>query len=243
MERENSNSITKNIILILGSVLIIFGTVFFIIGISIFVNERNFISRGEEVEAEISDINAFGSSGRNHHNVYVTFEYEGKEYSNVYLNTYLPGMHEGDSIEIICDPDDPSKITTKGSSILFLVVFSGIGGVFLIVGISILVCHFHNQGNIKYLLKNGMKISGVITEMSRDMKFEINGVHPFRIYCEYTDPTKNLRYRFKSKLLSFDPNDSYHIGDSIDIYVNPNDWRKNYVNAIDKCSGRIIDLT
>jgi len=238
--KKNSSS---NIGAFLGIFFTIFGAVFFLIGIIVFIRTNDFISNGVEVDAEISDIHSFAGSNRHKHDVYVDFEYEGVEYKDVYLNVYIQGMHEGEEIEIICDPDDPYNITIKSASTLFLVIFSGVGGVFLIIGISMLAFHLIRKGKVKYLLENGMKISGVITDMSRDMRFEINGVHPYRIYCEYNDSSKNLLYKFKSDLLSFNPNNCYKVGDPIDIYVDPNNWKKNYVNAVDRFADRTVDFT
>ena len=227
----------------IGVIFTLLGSIFFILGIVLFFSTNTFMDRAVEVDAVISDITTYHRDHKQYHDVYVDYEFEGEEYTGIELGTYTTGMHIGQDIEILCDPDNPYKVMTSGAPVFVLLCFSGIGGIFLIIGLAFLISVIKKSKLKKRLLESGMRIKGTITDISRDQSIRINNRHPFRIYCEYHDVNKNLLYKFKSSILTFDPTYSYQVGDPIDIYVDPNNWKKNYVNAVDRFADRTVDFT
>jgi hypothetical protein len=65
--------------------------------------------------------------------VYIEYDYEGKKYERE-LGHYIAGMSEGKEIEILIDPRDPSKISSKGDRILS-VILAVLGAVLLLAGL------------------------------------------------------------------------------------------------------------
>ena len=75
--------------------------------------------------------------------------------------------------------------------------------------------------------------------------YSVNGRHPYVIYCAYEDEYNNTVYYFKSENLWYDPSFRFAIGSEIDVYVDPKDYSKNYVDT-EKNYGhgsRIVDFT
>ena len=52
------------------------------------------------------------------HIVYVTYTVDEVQYTHVELGTYDAGMHVGDTIKIVYDANDPSKITSQNSFLI-----------------------------------------------------------------------------------------------------------------------------
>lgn len=42
--------------------------------------------------------------------VYVDYEYEGREYQDIYLCNYEAGMEEGKPVDAFCDPENPNDV-------------------------------------------------------------------------------------------------------------------------------------
>lgn len=108
------------------------GEIIVIIGLVVCVNTFNYSNKVDTIGI-ITEISSYGSTKRNRsHEVYVSYTVEGKEYESI-LNSYSSGFYEGKEIEMYYDKDNPSKIGVKSLDLLIL-IFPGIGLIFLIIG-------------------------------------------------------------------------------------------------------------
>ncbi|MGN0638533.1 MAG: DUF3592 domain-containing protein [Huintestinicola sp.] len=216
---------------IIGIVFFLFGAAFLIVPVINIAGWSEFEKDAVPVTARIIDIDTHTTRRSNshkrttYHDVYIEYEYEGETYSEE-LDHYTSGMREGDELEILIDPDDPSKNRSEpylfsGIMALFGLIFGSIGAAFLI-----------------HEIKKGRYINGLIAED----KF---------IYASYSHEEKanvtvnNVRYNqavfvyedgFGRKLIfksePYHPNSRPYIqGDSKKVYVDmENDPGKYYVS-------------
>ena len=135
----------KKLFTILGFVFLLVGLVVLIIGIyGTQVSGRKY-SGGEKVTAEITDIVVGtdgyrrGNSGSNiTHEVYVSYTYHGRAYSEVDLGYDDQSMFVGKQIELQVNPNDPGDVAVPGANLVMLLITGSIGIVFVAVGGSLL---------------------------------------------------------------------------------------------------------
>lgn len=239
-KRKNSADL---VFIILEMVFISIGISFMIIGTCMFLSMRGQKENATQIEATISKISYMGGGTNDSHNVYVSYEFEGRQYNDVSLNVYSSSMYEGETITVYIDNNNPGKVIgTEWSDILFLGVFGGIGLVFFTIGIAFVVVIAKKKSKAKWLLENGQVIHGTVTEIDFNPCVHVNGRHPRVVYCSYQDPGTGMIYQFKSRNIYDSITNCIAIGDSIDIYVDPDNYAKNYVD-VDKPMERIVSYT
>lgn len=234
---------TKYFMAIFGGIFALVGTIIIIVGIITNVKMSQFKESAVEVNGVIEDIVIEEHTDETDYDVFVAFEYDGEYYEDVHLDFYSSSMYEGQEIELLIDPDNPTDVHTSDGDLFFTLMFVGLGGLFALIGYIILIVSILNKKKKAGLLERGQHIYGEIESMEQDYSITINGRHPFRIYCKYKNPTDGYIYKFKSDTLDFNPWDSYKTGDSIDIYVDPDNFKKYYVDAVDKAADIVRDYT
>lgn len=126
------------------------------------------------ISATISDIESEWSDFQEKytHQVYVSYEYDGKTYEDIPYNVYSSSMQVGKSIEILCDPENTEKIMAKNmsqqftSGILFSIGSNVIMAIILAtIGIFVIV-----KGNRTpdKMLKRGLKLSATVEGVQSD---------------------------------------------------------------------------
>lgn len=130
----------------LTGVFLLISVVFIIVGFSLIGREKKFEEKGIKTEAVIVDIQknrvkkrkANGYRYKYEHEVYVEYSVNGIEYTEE-LGSYNSKMKVGDEIDIYYLEDDPTDIQSKGSAKFLSILFIGLGSVFGIVAILILI--------------------------------------------------------------------------------------------------------
>ncbi len=69
-------------------------------------------------------------------------------------------------------------------------------------------------------------VIGTIKDFARDLTHEANYV----VICSYIDEFTGTEYVFKSESMLQNPELHLTIGDTVNIYVNPNDYQENFVD-------------
>jgi hypothetical protein len=72
-----------------------------------------------------------------------------------------------------------------------------------------------------WLEKNGQRIQAEITGVAPDTSLTVNGAHPYRIHCQWLDPSRNQMHVFQSGHIWFNPS-RYITGKTLDVLVDPN---------------------
>ena len=235
--------IRKHIVEFMGCIFTILGIGFLVGGFILTKNLNAFMERAIAVDGVITEIVYDNVNENSSDDVFVSYEYDGQMYDHVQLNYYSSGMYEGKELTLYVDPDSPRKIeTAEGNRTLLIVVFA-VGGFLTIVGIPTILTSYLRKLKNNKLAETGQHIYGTIESIERDTSVTVNGRHPFRVYCNYKNPADGMTYKFKSDCLYFNPNDSYKVGDSVDVFVNPDNYKKYYVEIIDKTANTVKDYT
>lgn len=230
---------------VLFVIFLVLGLVLMVVGGMMMVHQSHFEKNAKEVMATITDIQTYRSKGADsdlEHDVYVEYEYKGQLYETE-LNFYSSDMYVGKTITLLVDPLSPGQVNVKGMLYLFAMIPLLIGVIFaLIGGITLLVMEGSKRKN-KNLKETGKRIQATINEITINYNVSVNNSHPYRIICSYKDEYTGLIYRFKSGNVWTDPSYVCEIGGYIDVFVKPDDYSKNYVDAEALFENKIVDYT
>lgn len=225
---------------IVGSVLLALGLIFFGVGIFISVFFHNFQANAVEITGVISDIEVetrtVHRDGRNRkektYYTYVDYTYEGRAYDHVSYGFYTTGMEVGDEVQILLNPDDPSKIMAPGMNIIGY-IFGGIGFVFAIAGAIIVSIVVAAKKKKERLLQNGWIVQAIITNITGTGNAFSRRQRPIVVYANYVEPSSGAEYRFVSEGLYNVTNDvraRLNVGYPVNVYVEPGNFRNYYVD-------------
>ena len=129
-----------------------------------------------------------------------------------------------------------------GSFLLFVIMFAGMGSLFLILGITFFVLEIKKHNLFKRLLAEGYYIYAEVIEVNQNFNIQYgNHGHPYVVKCGYTDENGNLHI-FKSRNLTKYPGNGL-IGQQVRVYLDRNDYNnyKNYYLDIDEILPRVIE--
>ena len=126
--------------------------------------------------------------------------------------------------------------------ILFVVIFGGMGCLFLTLGIVFLGLEIKKRNLSNRLLAEGYYIYAEVLEVNQNFNVQYgNHGHPYVIKCGYTDETGTLHI-FKSRnIIRYPGNDL--IGQQVRVYLDRNDYNnyKNYYLDIDEILPKVVE--
>lgn len=219
----------------------IVGTVFVAIGIILFGSVFNYTNKIETTGIITEIWSSRDSDNNRNHKVYVSYVAEGNEYEST-LNGYSSSFYEGKEIEIYYDKDNPNKIGMKSLDLLFL-LFPGLGLISLIIGVTGISSKARGKKSEKRLKENGELIYADYVETIINISYSVNGRHPYKIICEWTNPLDGEEYTFKSKNIWSNPEDIIEERNikQFPIYIDKNN-KKQYFVDIDSLTANGADL-
>lgn len=244
-EDEKETGMKKN------NLLTMMFLIFAVIGIGLMAGAIILFAKGTQfgrsavsITGEIADIMySGGNDGNTDHEVFVNYTFAGKEYEMVRINEYSSSMQVGQSISLLCDPENPWDVRTKSGMYLGFIILMCLGIVFFCIGVVPLTILGLKKQKNKRLLANGRVLYATVESIDRNRCYEVNGKNPYVIYCIWKDEYAETLYRFKSGSLWTNPALIFPEGSEIEVYVDPNNFRKYYVDAERKLSQKIVDLT
>ena len=212
---------------IIAGVFGIMGVIFLIVGGVVFLRQKSFVEGAAEVEGKISRIeSSIDFDGETDYKAYVSYEYDGEEYKGVRLSEYSSSMYEGKKIELYVEREKPENVRVKSMIYLFPVIIAGMGGIFLIVAIIMIIISFKLKGVRKKLKETGMKIYAQVEKAIVETAYTSKGRHPYRLECVYYDERSGQPVICTSDIIWEEP-DGY-IGKYVSVYVDRED-RSRYV--------------
>lgn len=227
--------------------MILFGLVFFLIGVCMIIggivsyaSEKSFRANAETTTAVITDIETYRtrSNGktRTRHDVYIEYEVDGQRYDRE-LNHYTAGMHVGQHVEVYYNPDDPGDARAEADFAYGILGIMGL--IFGLIGGSFLFTIISSKIKFKRLLENGERLTGTITDVITITNVRINGRHPFKAECTVEDVLTGEKYLYSSQQVTTDI--SFLIGSTVDVYVDPDDKSKYFID-LDSADGGYSDV-
>jgi hypothetical protein len=139
-------------------------------------------------------------------------------------------VSKGDKVKLWYDPAKPDRIDFGDTirSNMRAVIIIGLVVLFLIY---LFIRKSITDAANKKLMKSGMKIAAEFVEVGRNEKYRMGDKNPWVIKCKWTDNRNNKEYFFVSNDFTIDPapylNGRYHI----DVYLDPADPGKYYVDT------------
>lgn len=137
----------------------------------------------------------------------------------------------GEEVPILYLPAKPQEAKIKGFFSLWgaAAIVGGIGSVFFLVGIIILLVAKLKNKKEKYLKQYGTPIETRFQSVQLNKSFEVNGRNPFQVLTQWQNPSTSEIHVFKSNNIWFDPTD--HINDrEITVYIEKNNPKKYFVD-------------
>lgn len=165
--------------------ILIFGIIFVIGSIIALGYFGNFRKNSDKIVGTVID--SYNSDDYSY--TIVEFELNG-EYKKTKLNFYSSSLDIGDYITLYCHTKT-NKIMPRMVMILFPTIFGGLGVVFTLIGIFLLIPSL----KVLYYKKNKDKMDKVIaivTEVKLNNNVSVNGVHPFKLLCHTSYNNKEL---------------------------------------------------
>lgn len=225
-------------------IFLVVGAIFSAVGITMALADSGFRERAEEITAEITGISSYrASDGDRRHNVYVTYQYDGRVYEDIELNFYRSGMYEGQEIPLLCNPENPGHVKSPGGMLLLEMVFLLIGILFMGIALVFIAVSRNKARRRKKILSSGKRLSAIVEQIAVNTSYVMNGRNPYQIYCYYRDEYKDVIYRFKSEDLWINPNVVLQPGDTIDVYVDGEDYSRYHVDAESILDKKVKDYT
>ena len=220
------------------------GLIMCIIGVCILVSGKRFEAAAETVTGTITAIEDYrDADGDRHYQAYVDYSYQGRLYTKVRLNYYSSGMYEGEEIELKIDPQNPRNAKAKNSYLVAGLILSGMGVVFLLVGVVPTIIGMKKSAREKELLRSGKILYATIEQIGINQGYTVNGRHPYVVYCRYTDEFTGVIYRFKSNNIWTNPEPVLQEGSEIRVFVDGRDYSRYYVDVDGCMQNKVIDYT
>ncbi len=113
---------------------------------------------------------------------------------------------------------------------LFLTVFGGVGGLFLLLGILFLVFAAFRRSAIRELIAEGHYVMATVTSVQPNYNITVNGRNPYVAECSYTDPMTGTLHLFRSRNIYFDPT-SILLDAQVPVYCREGQYRLYYVDV------------
>lgn len=172
------------------------------------------------------------SDGREHGTYRPVVEYRlpsGEARSFVSSMGSSPPSHRvGEPVTVLYDPASPEDVRLGGVFSLWgvAIVLGGIGAVFGGIGAGILAVERAARRRAEELRLHGRRVQARFQSVERNTSLRVNGTHPWRIVCQWQDPSTGLLHLFKSENLWFDPTPHVHVQE-ITVFVDPRNPRRH----------------
>lgn len=216
-------------ILILKLIFIVLGLAMTAGAIIAGIHNKKFFRNAEHTTAVITEIGStrYTRNGETEykHTVYVTYEVDGVQYNKVRLGYYNSGMYEGKTIKVYYNKDNPGKIKTRGSSMVISIILGVLGGVFLLIGIILVIVFMPRNKKVK---QYGIRYEADIINITMNRNVRVNGRHPYIVDCQVVDDFTGVTSLYRSKNI-YEDIDVYGIV-KVPVYVDQNNPSKYYVD-------------
>ncbi len=218
----------KKVEIIIGTVFIFMGAMFSVIGYVVSNTMNRTIPNQVETEGIISNITEYDEDS----DAYVTFVDETGKVYNVKSNFYSSTMRRGDKIKVYYNSKNPLDFRVDSGDMfkLFRYIFLGIGGIFVLLGLMLIVKHIKNKKHEQEIINSGIMVYGKITSVDRNNLYNVNGRFPYRIVVNFV--YNNLTYEVRSDNMWNDPRfvlDSYGITE-LPVYIDTKNPKKSIVD-------------
>ena len=142
-----------------------------------------------------------------------------------------PSYSRGEQVSVLYLRSDPDNAKINGFLSVWggAVIVGGLGSVFFLAGLGMIVFGVRKQRQKEYLLQRGTRINTDFQSVSNNTNITVNGRHPYMITSQWMNPKTNKLHIFESDNIWFDPTE--HIkGETVMVYIDPDDPSKYHVD-------------
>lgn len=133
-----------------------------------------------------------------------------------------PSFNIGERVALYYDPQSPgrARIDSFGQNWLGSLIVGGIGSVFLLIGLALVLPPLFGKRRAAELLATGTPVQAEVVDVELNESLNINGRNPYRIVAQWLNPQTNKLHVFRSANLWFDPGP--YITDSlVTVMIDP----------------------
>ncbi len=238
MKKTNALSKVK---LILGIVFGMVGMLIVVIGIFKYIRDTEFLKTAQVTTGYVTDCDSYRSNKKTRYEISIQYEVDGKIYSTR-ESGYTSPKRIGEEITVYYNPANPGE-TGSGDSVGGIVAM-GIGGVFFVVGVVIIIFDISSNIKTRKLIAEGTEYLGTITNVELVTNVRINGRHPYKAEIQVVNPVNGETYIYSSN--SYTTDISYMMGQCVTVYIDNNDRSKKYIDmdgAIESYNKALADLS
>ncbi len=196
-----------------------------------------FLGRAVEAEGTVVDLRASTSS--DHGTTYapvVEYRLESGAVRTFTGSVYSapPAYEPGERVAVLFDPADPADARLRGTSLyLAPILLGGLGALFAAIGGGMLGFRAARRRRAEELRLHGRRVQARLQSVELNTSLSVNGAHPWRIVCQWQDPTTGLVHLFKSENLWFDPTPYVRAreGETLTVFVDPRNPRRHHVDV------------
>lgn len=158
----------------------------------------------------------------------VEFSLDGQEYT-VWLSEYSSLLHVGEEVDLYVDRDNPYHVRMGKLMYLGTYISCIVGAPFLVIGAVFLVIVIKKSSRKKKLMSTGRRVYAEVTGGLMNYNYTVNGRHPYKLECRYTDETTGMTIFCSSGNIWADP--ELYVGQQVTVWVDPADLSKYYVDV------------
>ena len=222
----------------MGIIKYLFTTVGFgmlIGGFFAYQNTQSFIEKATSTEGVVTELIRSRSSDSEsyYYKPVFTFTTLSGESIEIISSTGSnpPSYSEGEIVKVLYLQSEPQSARIDGFASLWLLplILGAMGGIFFLVGISILLFSTLQKRKEKYLLKHGQQIQTKFQSVEKNHSLEVNGKNPYCILTQWQNPETSELHIFKSGNIWFDPSD-FIKEQNIKVFIERNNPKKYFVD-------------
>lgn len=212
---------------LVSSIVTLVALVFLFIPLKMIFRSLSIKNSGIEVEGVVLGKRTNSKSGLSQVTVSFT-TLEGKTVSAT--SSKHEHVRAGDKARVWYDPASPQAIDF-GDTIGYNMRGVISGGIFFAFGLFLFIRYtYKDMANTK-LQRSGRKISAELVSIDRNERYRMGDKNPWVIRCRWINDRNNQEYQFLSKDYIVDPN-LYLKGIShIDVFIDPMDASKYYMDT------------
>ncbi|ASK35373.1 hypothetical protein CEK62_13770 [Alcanivorax sp. N3-2A] len=147
------------------------------------------------------------------------------------MSSNPPAYSVGEGVRVLYAPGHSEQARLNGFFSLWGAssITGGLGVLLVLVGAGLVLWPRWKAREVAWLKRNGQRIAARAAGVELDRSLSINGRHPYRIVCQWSDPASGEPYRFTSEALWFDP--SGMLGEApLAVWIDPQEPRRYYVD-------------
>jgi hypothetical protein len=146
--------------------------------------------------------------------------------------TNPPAYDVGEVVEVLYDPARPADASIRATFEVWggPIIVGGLGTVFALIGGGMLLGQRAAARRAEELRLHGTRVQATFQAVELNTSLRVNGSHPWRIACQWLDPTTGMVHLFRSANLWFDPAPYVHQKE-LTVFVDRRNPKRHLVDV------------